>query len=102
MSRLPLSWAMPLYLRDDVPVSGTVQSFLVSSAVLFHRQSVYSRLRAWTGSGVWEQVLLALIDQDIVDETTLMPDSTTVKVHPHASGVNKEDTTKKPVAAGED
>ena len=44
-------------------------------------QSVYSRFRAWTKAGVWENVLTNLIQQDIVDETTLMLDSTTVKVH---------------------
>ena len=43
-------------------------------------QSVYSRFRAWTKAGVWEDVLTNLIQQDIVDETTLMLDSTTVKV----------------------
>ena len=42
-------------------------------------QSVYSRFRALTKAGVWEQILLALIEQDLVDETTLMLDSTTVK-----------------------
>lgn len=44
-------------------------------------QSVYSRFRAWTLGGVWEKVLVALIEQDIVEETTLMLDSTTIKVH---------------------
>ena len=52
-------------------------------------QSVYSRFRAWTKAGVWEDILTALIEQDLVDETTLMLDSTTVKVHQHASGVKK-------------
>ena len=52
-------------------------------------QSVYSRFRAWTKAGVWEDVLTNLIQQDIVDETTLMLDSTTVKVHQHASGAKK-------------
>lgn len=40
-------------------------------------QSVYSRFRAWTKAGVWENILTALIEQDLVDETTLMLDSTT-------------------------
>lgn len=52
-------------------------------------QSVYSRYRAWTKAGVWENVLANLIQQDIVDETTLMIDSTTIKVHQHASGCKK-------------
>ena len=52
-------------------------------------QSVYSRFRVWTKGGVWERILLALIEQDLVDETTLMLDSTTVKVHQHASGAKK-------------
>ena len=36
-------------------------------------QSVYSRFRAWTKAGVWENVLAQLIHQDIIDGTTLMP-----------------------------
>ena len=58
-------------------------------------QSVYSRFRRWTLAGVWENVLSALIEQDLVDETTLMLDSTTIKVHQHASGVKKGSITKK-------
>ena len=50
-------------------------------------QSVYSRFRSWTKAGVWEDILTALIEQDLVDETTLMLDSTTIKVHQHASNV---------------
>ena len=65
-------------------------------------QSVYSRFRAWTKAGVWEDVLANLIQQDIVDETTLMLDSTTVKVHQHASGAKKGETTRPRDAAAED
>ena len=65
-------------------------------------QSVYSRFRTWTKAGVWEDVLTNLIQQDIVDETTLMLDSTTVKVHQHASGAKKGETTRPPDAAAED
>lgn len=64
-------------------------------------QSVYSRFRAWTLAGVWESVLAALIAQDLVDETALMLDSTTIKVHQHASGVKKGRTTKPPDEAEE-
>ena len=42
-------------------------------------QSVYSRFRAWTKAGVWENVLAQLIQQDIIDETSLMLDSTSIK-----------------------
>ena len=65
-------------------------------------QSVYSRIRAWTKAGVWEDVLTNLIQEDIVDETTLMLDSTTVKVHQHASGAKKGETTRPRDAAAED
>ena len=65
-------------------------------------QSVYSRFRAWTKAGVWEDVLTNLIQQDIVDETTLMLDSTTVKVHQHASGAKKGEPTRPRDAAVED
>lgn len=64
-------------------------------------QSVYSRFRAWTKAGVWERILIALIEQDLVDETTLMLDSTTVKVHQHASGAKKGAITRKRGGAGE-
>lgn len=64
-------------------------------------QSVYSRFRAWTQAGVWESVLAALIAQELVDETALMLDSTTIKVHQHASGVNKGSTTKRLDGVGE-
>jgi len=32
----------------------------------------------------WDALFAALISQDIVDETTLMLDSTIIKVHQHA------------------
>ena len=48
-----------------------------------------------------ERILLALIEQDLVDETTLMLDSTTVKVHQHASGAKKGLVMKKPGGARE-
>ena len=64
-------------------------------------QSVYSRFRAWTKAGVWENVLANLIQQDIVDETTLMLDSTSIKVHQHASS-SKKGATNQQGAAGED
>ena len=56
---------------------------------------------AWTKAGVWENILTVLIEQDLVDETTLMLDSTTIKVHQHASGAKKGDITRKPGGAGE-
>ena len=65
-------------------------------------QSVYSRFRAWTKAGVWENVLVQLIQQDIVDETTLMLDSTSIKVHQHASSCKKGAAASQKVAAGED
>ena len=66
-------------------------------------KSVYTRFRTWTLQGVWEQLLAALIAQDIVDETTLMLDSTTIKVHQHAAGGQKKGTTeRKPDEAGAD
>ena len=58
-------------------------------------QSVYSWFRVWTKAGVWEDILTALIVQDLVEETTLMLDSTTIKARQHASGVKKGDTTRK-------
>jgi len=51
--------------------------------------SVYSRFYRWTQQGIWEKVFQYLIEHDIVDETTLMLDSTTVKVHQQGSGAKK-------------
>ena len=65
-------------------------------------QSVYSRFRAWTKAGVWENVLAQLIQQDIVDETTFMLDSTSMKVRQHASSCKKGAAASQKAVAGED
>ena len=52
-------------------------------------KTVYTRHRRWREQGVWKQVFRALIEQNLVDETTLMLDSTTVKVHQHGAGRKK-------------
>ena len=50
---------------------------------------------------MWERVFEELIAQDIVDESTLMLDRTTIKVHQHGSGAKRG--AKRPSdAAGED
>ena len=64
--------------------------------------SVYTRFNRWTRKGVWDKAFAALIEQDIIDETTLMLDSTTIKVHQHASGVKKGSITKKQAGVGAD
>jgi len=46
-------------------------------------KSVYTRFRRWSEQDVWDKLLEALIKQDIVDDTTLMLDSTIIKVHQH-------------------
>jgi transposase len=65
-------------------------------------QSVYGRFRTWTLQGIWDKILIALIEMDIVDESTLMLDSTTIKVHQHASGSKKGNMKKKLGVLGED
>lgn len=65
-------------------------------------QSVYSHFRSWTQANVWEGIFHALTAQDLVDETTLMLDSTTVKVHQYGSGAKKGAAARKPDGAGED
>ena len=52
-------------------------------------KTVYKRWRTWTLNGVWDNLLKSLITQDLVDETTMMLDSTTVKVHQHGAGGQK-------------
>ena len=54
-------------------------------------KSVYTRFRRWSLQGVWAHVFEELIAQDIVDESTLMLDSITIKVHQHGSGAKKGD-----------
>ena len=49
-------------------------------------KSVYTRFNRWSKQGVFERLLKALIDNDIVEETTLMMDSTINRVHQHGSG----------------
>ncbi len=58
--------------------------------------------RPCTAVSAHEQVFHALIAQDLVDGTTLMLDSTTVKVHQHGSGAKKGAMTRRPDGAGED
>ena len=65
-------------------------------------QTLYGRLRTWTRKGIWESVLKALKETDIVEETTLMLDSTTIKVHQHASGSKKGRMKRKPGAPAAD
>ena len=64
--------------------------------------SVYSRFYRWTKQGVWEKLFQYLIEQDIVDETSLMLDSTTIKVHQHGSGAKKGAEAKPSDEAGAD
>lgn len=42
-----------------------------------------------------------LIAQDLLEETTIMLDSATVKVHQHGGGAKKEAVMRQPDAAGE-
>jgi len=46
-------------------------------------KSVYTRFRRWREQGVWQEMLTALINEDLVDDTSLMLDSTIIKVHQH-------------------
>lgn len=65
-------------------------------------RNVYSRFCAWTKVDVWENVLINLIQQDIIDGTTLMLDSTSIKVHQHANSVKKRVKISQQDAAGKD
>ena len=64
-------------------------------------QSIYTRFSRWNKSGIWEKILTHLIKHDLVDETTLMLDSTIIKVHQHASGIKKGAIMKKQAEAEE-
>jgi transposase len=58
--------------------------------------TTYTRFQRWTASGVWARVLAAVQQEDALH--TLLVDSTTVRVHQHASGARKK-TGRKPWAA---
>lgn len=56
-----------------------------------HWKSVYTRLHRWSLQSVWKYVFGELIAQDIVDESTLMLDSTAVKIHQHGGAKRGEE-----------
>lgn len=64
-------------------------------------QTVYSRFRTWMKVNTWEDILNTLIAQGLVDETTLMLDSATVKMHQHGGGAKKGAIMKRQHGAGE-
>lgn len=49
--------------------------------------TVYVRFRRWARKGVWQKVFKNLSDGDL---TTLLLDSTAVRVHQHAAGALKK------------
>jgi putative transposase len=53
--------------------------------------SVYIRFRRWARKGVWQKVFKEMADREI---TTLLIDSTAIRVHQHASGALKKQRTK--------
>jgi len=58
--------------------------------------TTYTRFQRWARSGVWANVLAAVQQDDALH--TLLLDSTTVRVHQHASGARKK-TGRKPWGA---
>lgn len=48
--------------------------------------SVYRQFRRWTLTGLWEQVLEALIESRIVPDALQMIDSTVIRAHHQAAG----------------
>jgi len=48
-------------------------------------QSVYTRFRRWTQTGIWQKILEHLIQEEPV-QSIVMLDSTIVRAHQHASG----------------
>ena len=95
-ARRPAWKKQPGNVQRDCVLAEHRNTMAGSAGAVWAMASVYSRFRAWTK---WENILIALIEQDLVDETTLMLDSTTIKVHQHASGAKKGDITRKPDGA---
>lgn len=62
---------IPYCLNTEVPWRGLPEQF-------GPRQGVHSHYRAWTLAGVWKNILAGPIVQDLVDETTLMSDGTSI------------------------
>lgn len=53
--------------------------------------TVYMRFRRWAKKGVWQQVFASLPDKEV---TTLLIDSTVVRVHQHGAGALKKTRPK--------
>ena len=53
--------------------------------------TVYTRFRRWAKKGVWQQVFKDMADKEV---TTLLIDSTAIRVHQHASGALKKERRK--------
>ena len=49
--------------------------------------TVYTRFRRWAKKGVWQQVFKDMADREV---TTLLIDSTAIRVHQHGSGALKK------------
>lgn len=53
--------------------------------------TVYVRFRRWAKKGVWQRVFKDVSDRDV---TTLLIDSTAIRVHQHGAGALKKERRK--------
>lgn len=56
--------------------------------------TVYTRFSRWSKQGIWEKAFEQMVLSDIVDQGSIMLDSTIVRVHQHGN-VPKKDALKK-------
>jgi len=54
--------------------------------------TIYVRFRRWARKGIWQQTFEGLADKDV---TTLLIDSTAVRVHQHGAGALKKHGNRK-------
>ena len=86
----------------DLMCPGSTQGFpgVTCRNVMAHGRACTAASAHGCGQ-IYETVFHALIRQDLMDETAVMLDSTTVKVHQHGGG-KKGVIMRKPDVAGED
>lgn len=115
MNRKPLSdaqWSLiePFLVRDRSKGGRPPKDSrpMVDAILLVHRtglpwrdldgdygpwESVYTRFRRWSLSGVWQRIFTALAEDR--DSESCMIDSTIVRAHQHAAGAKKTTKTRR-------
>jgi len=84
-----------LFLEAVLWIVRTGSPWLDLPVELGNWHTTYTRFKRWGEAGVWEKLVNAVIGD--LDMEALMIDSTAVRVHQHAAGVQKK-KVRKPLA----